>query len=199
MDGLFAAMEQHVTRACERAAAETRAEAEAIAKRARQAREERHAQALAAEQAALAALAEEERLRAEAEASIASLTMRQAVADEVLQWVHDELARICAGDRFPEILERLLDEALDAAPEGPAAVEALPAHVKWCEQRLRARNRAAQAVANASLSDGVIVRDIEGRWRISNTLSGRYAKLRAEARRLCVDRLFGEGGAHGGS
>ncbi|MBN2309807.1 MAG: V-type ATP synthase subunit E [Candidatus Hydrogenedentes bacterium] len=192
-------LEGQVAAQCEAILEEARREAASILEEAGRAAVERRERALEQERAALAQRAEEGRRGAEAEAAIAALTMRQAVAEDLLERAGAELERIALGPEFGPILARLLDEALgaalDAAPDGDLVVEAPGAYVDRCRARLGEGGVSRATVcAGDGLVDGVRAQDAGRTFRVTNTLSARFEKVRTEARRACVARLT-DGGA----
>lgn len=192
LEELFDTLTQRIERDCEeiRASAEREAhgileEAEAQASRTRQERlDERRAEGAARLAAA--------RDRADAESSIDQAAMRHAVANEVLDRVQEELGHTASGPDFGPILEALLAE-LAAAPPERFVVRAPEAHVErcgtWLEQHGFPQGRVE---TTPGLNDGVVLSDLAGTFRVTNSLATRFERLRTEARRICLARLYGE-------
>jgi len=131
------------------------------------------------------------RRRAQSEAERASMTMREQVVDRILDEVHEALSAIVERADFPALVCRLLAEVMEETP-GEPVVLAPPAHTAACRQWLDAHGRAAVPVeADERLWDGVAVTDSARSFRLTNTLTGRFEKSRATARKAALHRLFG--------
>lgn len=178
---------------CDELLAKARDEADAIVREAReQCAAERDA-ALASLDAELADAERKARERAEAAAHMAMLTVKDAITDEVLKSVLEDLAHLAESPAFVPVLERLLDELLDGAP-GDAVVLTHPKHLDtvraWLERNGQSGMRTA---ALAALTDGVAVQDTARTYRTTNSLRTRFAINEGKARKRCMQRLFGGG------
>jgi vacuolar-type H+-ATPase subunit E/Vma4 len=183
-------MEQEVARRCERVLVDARREADSIVETADRDSAAKREEALRRLEDEVRELAEQSRTRARGEAALETLTFQQETADDVLHRVEAELRRIAGSDAFPDILDALLAEVLEAAPEGDLVVEVPADYVDRCRDQVRDTRRVdVQAVP--ALTDGVVARDKKQLFRFVNTLSSRFAGSRDNARRLCIDRLFG--------
>lgn len=189
---LYDTMVQDAARECEAIRAQADAEAAAIEKEARDTAAALHETTWARVNAEKARLDQLARQRAEDEVQKFSLAMRHQVADEVLADVESAFKRIAAGADFPAVLEALLEEALDEAP-ADVVVRVPEAHVERCRDWLRKHGRAqADVQPSKALWDGVAVEDRAHTYRITNSLTMRFHKLEPVARKLSMERLFGE-------
>ncbi len=76
------------------------------------------------------------------------------------------------------------------APAGVVA-HAPPAHVDSVRDWLANNGHGGVSVeGNSNLWDGVAIQDPERTFRISNTLTGRFARVEQEARKRCMMALF---------
>ena len=174
--------------------ADARREADAHVEQTKRACAQRHAEALEAAQAAAQQEVTDTRQRAQAEAERRALVFEETVAEEILHGVAKSLASMADDPSFSGVLDALLGETLAQTPQG-ARLFAPPAHVAHCRQWLDGRERRdVEVVADEALADGVAVEDKARTFRITNTLSSRFKRVRNEARRLCLSILFGEGG-----
>lgn len=189
---LFDTMNREADARREHILEEARAEAARIIADARQVAEESRTKALEEERLSAAAYREDARQRAQAEAERAIMTMRERVVDKILDTVHEELRAVAQSPGFPELLCRLLAEALEEAPED-AVVLAPPAYAGACRHWLDANGRHGVPVEpEARLWDGIAVTNQARSYRLTNTLTGRFEKTRADARKAAIRRLFGE-------
>ena len=188
---LFDTMERKIARRCEHVLADARREADSVVEAARRDADVARREALQQLDTELCELADQCRMRARGQAALDTLGFQQAAADDVLRRVEAELKRVARSDSFPGILDALVDEVLAVAPQEDIILE-VPA-----EQAARCRDRAlgiggVTVLASSGLTDGVVARDGQGRFRFVNTLSSRFARLRGDARKLCINRLFEE-------
>lgn len=188
-------MADEAVRQCEEKLADAHREAERIVEEARRTVARRHTNAVDQARVELDQAAERARRLAKVEADKIDQAAKHAVTEDVLGRVRQELARLAADDEaFSPVLEALLGELLPEMREG-MVVLAPPGHVERCRSCLRRHGMDAILVeGRPDWTDGVAVQDLERTFRTSNTLSGRFAKLEAEARKLCVTCLTGEDG-----
>ncbi len=147
---------------------------------------------LAAEEAALEAHLRKSREQAKTRVTLDADAMRQQVSEEVMERAAAELARIAASPEFGPMLTVLLAEAT-AAVDHVAEVLAPPAHVDGCREWLAGQGMAGVKVtADARLHDGVVAVDQGGGYRVTNTLSRRFERMSGDARKLCMEGLFGD-------
>jgi len=188
---LLDTMARQVAQKCEEHLAAARQKADATVAEARAKAESRRARALEqahAEADRLAKRALELALRA---AENETMSMEHAVADEVLMSAGVELDRLAAGERFPGILEGMLAELVQYSPK-TGIILAHPAHVEVCRAWLQKKGADGYTVqADPDLVDGVAYQDAQHTYRITNSLGARFAKVQNEARRICLDTLFG--------
>ena len=187
-------MAQQAAEQCARIAADAQAEAESILAEAR-------AQAAAHRDAVWRTVKGEESHKdrmtaqfARVEADKARLMARNSAVTDVMALVDAEIERLVNGSGFGAILEKLLEEALDAS-SGPVVIEAPAGHVDAV--RAVAQRRGADVrdvIASRTLRDGVSVWNPERTLRITNTLRERLAILEDDARKYIVQRLFTERG-----
>ncbi|MDX9975979.1 MAG: V-type ATP synthase subunit E, partial [FCB group bacterium] len=172
--------------------AEAHSAAEGIRRQAREIASARRDEALRKLEADLAGLAVRDRERAENEARKRAMSAREALVDEVLQGMYEELERMADEPGFDAVVKGLLSEILREAPAD--AILMVPARY---EQNARGwlamQGRPSMAVeAVDGLRDGVALRDPRGRYRVSNRLALRLAKVESEARKRIAAALFGK-------
>ncbi|MFA6240684.1 MAG: ATP synthase F0 subunit B [Candidatus Hydrogenedentales bacterium] len=188
---LLDTMARQVAQQCEDHLAVARQKADAIIADAKSKAESRRVHALEqahAEAERHAKRALELALRA---AENETLTMEHAVANEVLVSVGVELHRLAMGERFPGILEGLLAELVEYSPKN-GTILAPPAHAELCRAWLQKQAVTGLTVQpDPDLVDGIAFQDAERTYRVTNSLSARFAKVQNEARRICLDTLFG--------
>jgi vacuolar-type H+-ATPase subunit E/Vma4 len=193
---LLDTMARQVAQRCEDQLAVARQKADVIiaeAKAKAEARREHAVEQAHAEADRLAKRAMELALRA---AENETLTMEHAVADEVLTSAGVELGRLAQSERFPGILESMLAELVAYAPK-EGVILTSPAHVGVCSAWLQRQGVAGlTAQADPDLHDGVAYQDLQHTYRITNSLSARFAKVQNEARRICLETLFGSKVGH---
>ncbi len=169
-----------------------RESSEGILDETRQERAALEKETLAATAAEMEALAERWRKKADAEAAKAALVVQSDSVCAVLAKIGEEIRTIVDSDDFPEILEALLLELMAAAPAGVVA-HAPPAYVDRVRDWLANNGHRDVSVEGASnMWDGVAIQDPERTFRISNTLTGRFARVEQEARKRCMMSLFGK-------
>lgn len=143
-------------------------------------------------------LDERYRQMAQAEASRADLVVKNDTVRAVMDKVHAEIRSIVSGDRFPAVLEALLGSLKDEIRSG-LVVLGPEAHLEHIRGWLSKNGLEGVSVeASAELWDGVAVQDAERTYRISNTLTGRFGRVEQEARRVCMQTLFGNVSSEGG-
>lgn len=192
---LFDSMAQQTAEERERRLASARAEAERIVAEAKEQQAREREAALKAVEDELATLAQRSEQRAQAEAAKASLTMRHTVAEEVLDTVQEEIRSLTASDEFPSVLNALLAEVVQAAPDENIVVLVPGPHEDHCREWLSHNSYdKVEVQASKEFWDGAAVQDKARTYRISNTLTGRFAMLEEDARKLCLAKLFGEQG-----
>jgi vacuolar-type H+-ATPase subunit E/Vma4 len=131
---------------------------------------------------------------AHAEASRAELSIKKDAVEAVMDTVHAEIKRLVGSPEFSGILEALLSTLMTAA-DGEAVVLGPESHVSHIQSWLSGNGHGSLEVkASAELWDGVALEDPKHTYRISNTLTGRYARLDQQARKICMQNLFGAGG-----
>lgn len=178
---------------CDELLAKAREEADAIV---REARDQSNADRDVALRTLKAELAEAERKareRADATAHMATLTAKDAITDEVLTSVLEDLARFAESPAFVPVLERLLEELIEGAP-ADAIVLSHPKHLDTVRAWLARNGRSGMQTAPlAALTDGVAVQDAARTYRTTNSLRTRFAINEGKARKRCMQRLFGGG------
>jgi vacuolar-type H+-ATPase subunit E/Vma4 len=189
---LLELMTQQVSEQCAQTVAQAEEQAAAIRRAAEEAAAQERAAVLQALEAELSAAATRARERAEAESHMLVMTTKDSVTGEVMDEVQRRLRRIAEGEAFVPILEALLEELLQDAPD-EVVVLAPPAHRERTRHWLEQHGRGGVPVEElASLRDGVAVQDPKRTWRVTNTLSSRFAQQEGALRKFCVTRLFGE-------
>ena len=173
--------------------AKARAEADAIVRAAQEECAAERDAALRTLEAELAEAARKARERAEAEARMATLTAKDAITDEVLQSVMEDLARMAESPAFVPVLERLLGELLESAP-ADAVILTHSKHLETVRAWLERNGRPLmQAAPLATLTDGVAIQDAARTYRTTNSLRARFAINEGRLRKRCMQRLFGGG------
>ena len=188
---LLDTMARHVAQQCEDKLAAARQKADAIIEDAKAKAENRRTKALDQAHAEVERLAKRAREHALRAAENETLTMEHAVADEVLVSAGVELGRLAKSERFPGILEGMLAELVAHSPKTGVIVSP-PAHMAVCEAWLQKQGMTGYTVqGDSSLVDGVAYQDAQHTYRITNSLSARFAKVQNDARRICLETLFG--------
>lgn len=188
---LLETMAQGVASQCDKLLSDARAEADAIVADAEAKVRTQREQALAAAESEKQLLDERWRLKAEAEAMKAELAMKKSAVNAVLAEVERIIGDTVNSPEFPGILDALLAELMTAA-SGDCVVLAPEAHVDHVRQWLSANGHGDLPVeVSAAVRDGVALQDHARTYRVSNTLSGRYARVEQETRRVCMTGLFG--------
>ena len=168
-----------------------KAEAERINTQAQQEGAASRERSLRAAEAELTAAAQRGRERAEAEAHMLVLTTKDTIASEILDAAVAALAQLTSGPAFTPVLERLLAEVLEGTA-GDIVVLAPPSYVDTVKSWLEANGRGGlEVVATSSLKDGVAIQDAAKTYRVTNTLSARFARQEGALRKLCLQQLFG--------
>ena len=201
VQSLFETMARRTDQRCEEIVAEARREAERILDDGRRQAEEYRSTALDDLRVQLEREAQPEQDRIRVEIGRRRRLERYRIVDDMLTRVRQSLDRVAEGETFGEIIEKLLQEAVEAAVQegGNDLLAAVPArHIVRCREWLRtaecARGVAVGIDPEAGLVDGVIVRDRIGTFRITNTLSMRFDRVENEMRKHCMDTLFGSEG-----
>lgn len=168
-------------------------EATRIREAARSRAAERRATATAELEAELKYQADRSRERAEATAGMVVKTTRDTIADEVLASAAAALRDLAQSEGFSAILDALLAEVLAGVePDGEYIVLVPPAHVDHCKAWLADNGHGGLEVQPlAGLNDGVAIQDPGRSFRVTNTLSARFARRESELRKLSLNRLFG--------
>lgn len=177
---------------CDRRLAEARREAEQILADAKARATSRRDAELRAREQEMTMLDDRWRLKGEAEAARAALSVQNDMVERVLARVRERIREGVNSDRFPAVLDALLDELLAAAEgEGEIVVLAPPKHADHVRGRLESKGRSGTTVEGTDeFWDGVGFQNRERTFRVSNTLSGRYRRVEQQARRICMTRLF---------
>lgn len=190
---LFETMTRQVEAECADHLSKARSEAERILADAR-------AKANASRDAVLLhARAEVDRLdtlwkqKAESETVRLDLAMKNEAVEAVLAEVRKKLKQTVEGANFGGILDSLLSELMAAAGASKdITVLAPPSHVDRVRGWLEKNGRGGVKVeGSAEFWDGVAVQDPKRSYRISNTLTGRFARVEQSARKHCMTSLFG--------
>ncbi len=184
-----------LTEQAEARCAEIRAAGEAQARQIAEAADariaERAQEAHATLDAELAGAHERAVERAQAEANMVVKTTRDQIADGLLERVRQDLAALANSEQMRDVIGKLLREVLGEAPQG-GTVLAPPAHADFVREQVQQQGRGdLQVEAHPRLSDGVAVQDARQTYRVTNSLSSRYARLERQARRHAMQRLFG--------
>ena len=188
----FDAMKREAQARCEKILENAHQEAARIVAEARQTAAENRSRTVEQERQRAQAQREDARQRAQAEAERANMTMRERVADRILDAVHEELRRVAQSPEFRGILCLLLAETIEEAPADPVVL-APPEHAAACREWLDAHGKGHIPVESEDrLWDGVAVTDAKRTVRLTNTLTRRFEKCRASARKAALRRLFGD-------
>jgi vacuolar-type H+-ATPase subunit E/Vma4 len=134
--------------------------------------------------------------KTEAESVRLELTMEKETVEAALAEVQSEIRKIAAGPNFGRILEQLAREVVNAVGDvkglealGPETqIEAVK---KWFAS---AGHAGVSVKGTAEFWDGVALQDPQRSYRISNTLTGRFARVEQAARKHCMTALFGSRG-----
>ncbi len=192
---LFQTMTRQVEAECADHLGKARAEAERILADAR-------TKAAASRQAVLAAAeAEKARLdslwkqKAESESVRLELAMKNDAVEAVLAEVHRELRNATSGPGFGGIVDSLLGELMAAVgPSNDVRLLAPTSQSDRVRGWLERNGRGGVPVEDSpEFWDGVAIQDPQRSYRISNTLTGRFARVEQSARKHCMTALFGGG------
>lgn len=188
---LLELMSAQVARQCEETLARARKKAAEIREEARKRAAAEREEAFAVLRAELQDLEKRARERAEGEAQKRVVNTKNLIAEEVLCAIEEEIRRLADGPDFFPVIQALLAELLDGAPDD-AAVLAPPRYVEALREHLVRQGRADMEVRPlAALRDGVALQDRNRTYRITNALTPRLARQENAARKLIVERLFG--------
>lgn len=193
MPSLLETMAQRVEAECEGYRQEAQAEADGITAAARERAQAHYDEGVkrAESQIALQRKRAEDLAHGEAEKRV--LAAQHAIAEDVLWSVADRLNGMATQDDFGNLVEALLAEAV-AASSGDIVVVAPHAHVDRCQSWLSSNGREGVPVEGTDeFNDGIAVQDPARTYRITNTLSSRYAKFEPIARKRVMSKLFAEG------
>lgn len=193
---LLELMTQEVARQREELLAAASREAEQLTRQARERAECRRAETLEAVDAELSAAGKRARERAEAAAHMVLMTTKDAIANDLLLEVEEQLRQLAEQPAFEAILRDLLAELMASVPKNGDALVVLapPAYVALCQAWLAEHGHSNISVEPLkSLRDGVAIQDPARTFRTTNTLSLRFRKREGELRRFCLQQLFGEG------
>ena len=190
---LFDTMARQVSDRCESTLVEARREADAILEAARAKSKESRQDVMQATETEIKLLEERWIQKAQAEAAKAELSVQNEAVEAVLEALRAKIRAAVDGADFPSIIEALLTELMAEAP-ADVVVLAPESQVGHVEQLLAKNGHQGLPVeGSAVVWDGVAVQDKQRTFRISNTLSGRYARVEDGARKLCMVTLFGKG------
>jgi len=171
---------------------QARRQADEIFEEARRQCRERHERAIAAANEEIRRADEQTRMQREAKLERTALTLREAVAEEVLTQIHSAIADVVAGPEFPQVLEALLNDIASELHPG-MRVLTTGRNVDLCRRWMVGHGFGdLRVIETAGLEDGIAVEDERRTFRVTNTLSTRFAAREAEARRICVRMLFPE-------
>lgn len=187
---LLETMAQQAAEECGQTVSRARDEQDTILKEARAQSDARRETLLHTTAEEMDALDRQWLLKGEAGAAKAALVVQNDAVREVLEEVQAEIGRMAQGPEFRAVLEALLAEVMAVAPENVIVLAPGP-HVGHVRQWLDKNGYSGIPVDGApALLDGVAVQDRERSFRISNTLSGRFARVEQAARKLCMEALF---------
>lgn len=187
---LFETMASQIAEECERNESAARAEAKAILAEARAQSAAQRDAMLKETEALMEALDQRWRLKGEAEAAKASLSMKNEAVEAVVHKVHEEIAATVSAANFNEVLHDLLGELM-AVAQGDVVVLAPEAHADYVRGWLEEHGQSGLAVeAFATLRDGVALQDPPRTYRVSNALGTRFSRVEQRARNMCMTRLF---------
>ena len=134
------------------------------------------------------------KLMAHAEASRAELSIKNDAVEAVMDTVRAEIERLVASDEFQDVLDLLLPSLMTAAADD-SVVLGPEKHIEHVKAWLSSNGHSTRDVKISSeLWDGVALEDPKHTYRISNTLTGRYGRVEQQARKLCMQNLFGSDG-----
>lgn len=192
---LFETMTRQVEAECADHLAKARAEAERIEADARAKAAASREIVLAAARAEVGRLDTLWKQKAESEAVRLELSMKNEAVEAILADVETQLRRTVEGPNFGAILESLLAELMAAAgPVSDAQLLAPSAHADRVRAWLEKNGRSGVRVeGSAEFWDGVALQDPQRSYRISNTLTGRFARIEPAARKHSMTTLFGKG------
>lgn len=183
---------------CDQTTGAARNEAERIIAEARDESVARHASVMQAVRAEKDLLDRRWIEKAETEISRANLAMKNDAVVAVFRKVSEEMRQIAESPDYPNVLSVLLKEVL-AAAEGEFVVLAPEKHADHVKKWLKENGHEAVRVeGSAEMRYGIAIQDPDRTYRVSNTLSGRFARMEKESRKLCMMSLFdapGEGEA----
>ncbi len=188
-------MARQVADRCQAALDAARAEAGSILKEARDRADQRRKAAVSAADRDAQRLAERARQLLAVEAEHETLIIEQSIADEILRSVGFELDKVAQLPKFAAIFDALLAELMADAPKD--ALVTVPVSfgdrtTAWLHQRGLAGVTARES---AAMRDGCAMQDAARTYRVTNSLSSRLSKLQNEARKACLNALFGGGAA----
>ncbi|HRI88115.1 MAG TPA: V-type ATP synthase subunit E [Candidatus Hydrogenedentes bacterium] len=192
---LFDTMARQVADRCQAQLDAARAEADRITGEARARAEQRLNESLAAAKHEVSRLGDRARQLLAIEAEHESLTIEQSISDEILKMVGSELEKVATSPKFPEIFDSLLAEVMTIAPKD-AIVTVPSAFADRARAWMQQHGHGGVTVQESSaLRDGCAMQDVARTYRVTNTLSSRLNKIENDARKVCLETLFGKGGA----
>ncbi len=187
---LLETMAQQAAEECGRTVSHARDEEDAILREARAQSDARRETLLKTMAEEMDALDQRWLLKGEAESAKAALVVQNDAVREVLEEVQATIGRMAQGPEFGAVIEALLAEVMAVAPENVIVLAPEP-HVDHVRQWLDRNGYGGTPVEGVpAMLDGVAVQDRERSFRISNTLSGRFARVEQAARKLCMEALF---------
>jgi len=190
---LFDTMARQVADRCQAVLDSARAEADSIVTEARGRADARLGEAVRVAENDARRLADRARQLLAVQSEHESLTMEQSVADEILRSVGVELQNIAKSPKFPEIFDALLTEIMAGAPK-EALVKVPLSYGDRARAWLKQHGHGGVTVEeSAAMIDGCAMQDAARTYRVTNSLSSRLSKLQNEARKVCLDALFGGG------
>jgi vacuolar-type H+-ATPase subunit E/Vma4 len=192
---LLDTMARQVADRCQAALDVARAEAGSILKEARERADHRRKAAVSAAEKDAQRMAERARQLLAVEAEHESLIMEQSIADEILRSVGFELEKAAQSPKFSAIFDALLAELMADAPKD-ALVTAPVFFGDRTKAWLQQHGLAGVTVQeSAAMRDGCAMQDAARTYRVTNSLTSRLSKLQNEARKACLNALFGGGAA----
>lgn len=187
------AMTRTAREQCDRMLAEARREAEAIETEAKDRCVEERDNAIAEAKSRLARRRADARHAAETEANRIGRALEANVAEEVLAEAENAIRAVVESPDFPRIIETFLEEAVTGV-DGNLQVLIPPAHATRVRRWLDAHGMAdIEVVSEPDVTDGVMVQDVSRTFRITNTLTNRFDRLREKTRTRCIEILFRDG------
>lgn len=187
---LFDTMAQQVAAQCDETRSAAQEQADALLSDARERATSTRTSTLKTLEAEMEAMDARWRQKAHTEAARAALAVQGEIVDAVLAKVEEEIRSIVGSKDFPKILDALLDELMRVASDD-VVVLAPEAHLDHVREWLGKHDRIDTRVeASPDTWDGVAIQDARRTYRISNTLTRRYERVKEDARKVCMTTLF---------